>query len=104
MLERLESEVASLKALLESDGWRLINEILRTNIYNFSLNCQQPALSLDQLIASNSAAHRLDALRHFQGLPAAKLENSQLELLELRAKIASESGADDESNEFRQKF
>lgn len=90
--------------LVNSDGWKAVDEILSSNLRNFNLTAQMPALSLDQLIACNSATHRMDALRHVRNIPRTYLEDLREQLKDVRARMADDTGESNENLDFRNKF
>jgi hypothetical protein len=66
------------------------------------LQVQTPALALDQLLAVNSAAHRLDALKHVMQVPQLKILELEDEIKAIRLELENDTG---ESNaDFRQNF
>lgn len=66
------------------------------------LTSVRPALNLDQMIEGNSAAHRIDALKHSIGLVGAKIVDIEADLQEARRKLALDEEVNDE--DFRQNY
>jgi hypothetical protein len=102
-IDRLELEQLQWAEFIQSEGWKRMAEVLSINISNFNVQVQSPALSLDQLIATNSAAHRLDALKHARSIPALKIQDIQEQLEKVRSEMALDKEPG-EHDDFRKNF
>lgn len=80
------------RGLEQNEGYKALLEIINLNIQNFKLKVCTPALSLDQLIETNSAAHRLDALQHVRSIVRYKIEDAEQELAEVRRAMSNDTG------------
>ena len=89
------------RELLTSPGWGRLLKSFRNIRGNFKLTALEPGSSMDQLIKNNAAAAQAVAFEKASQIPSLYIEDLEIEIKDLRTRLATDNEQGDYDADFR---